>query len=135
MNRHEEAVELWASKRMEALDDALLDGEITKDEYDEAVRQMERTIGHGFEHDDDLEAALYELQYEYVKKEFGQEAADMANFGWGVSFDTDNRRWSIATKVYGKGVVQTEATCLEDVTHEFRPFEAGSYLAREGEPS
>jgi hypothetical protein len=43
MNRYEEAVELWVSRRMDALDEALLEGELTQEEYDEHVRELDRT--------------------------------------------------------------------------------------------
>jgi len=52
-----------------------------------------------------LEARAYDMQYDEIARECGQDAADAANYGWGVGGDEDHT--SIATKVYGKGILST----------------------------
>jgi hypothetical protein len=65
------------------------------------------------------EARVYPAQIEWIEKRFGKKAAEQANYGWGVggSYSTV----SIATKVYGHGVLETTATWgVRGVTHEWR---------------
>ena len=44
------------------------------------------------------EAAIYEAQEKVIKKKYGEEAAEMANYGWGVDEQEDSV--GVATKVY-----------------------------------
>ena len=44
----------------------------------------------------------YDAQMEYIKEEFGEDAANKANYGWAVD------GYTIATKVYGHGVLVTD---------------------------
>lgn len=55
---------------------------------------------------------LISLQKCYIKKHFGREAVENANYGWGM---TDE---GIATKVYGHGVLDTD----NEGNHQFYPF-------------
>ncbi len=48
---------------------------------------------------EEQEEALFDAQYEEIKKECGEKAANQANIGWGHS------EGSIASKVYGHGVL------------------------------
>lgn len=64
----------------------------------------------------EAEDVTYEAQREYILAEFGEEAADTANYGWGV----DEIVGVIATKVYGHGVLTTAIGETDD--HEFEPF-------------
>lgn len=54
-----------------------------------------------------LEDAIYLHQWEQIKAQHGLEAAEAANYGWGVAPNGDGV--SVATKVYGHGVIQTDA--------------------------
>lgn len=65
-----------------------------------------------------IECQIYAEQENYIREHFGDEAAQIANYGWGV--DTVGERIDISTKVYGHGVLETEATSLEDITHHMR---------------
>ena len=65
----------------------------------------------------------WEPQYTYIKEHFGDEAADHANYGWGICEDDNALR--VATKVYGHGVLCTVVSrSNEAITHTFRPFRA-----------
>lgn len=70
---------------------------------------------------EEFENELFEAQYKEVRKRFGVEAAKQANYGWGVS--GDEKRVSVASKVYGHGVLTTEAEYCDPATicHSFRP--------------
>lgn len=50
-----------------------------------------------------LEETAYEQQAALIKEEYGQQASDNANYGWGVD-ETDDEM-VIKTKVYGHGVL------------------------------
>ena len=52
-----------------------------------------------------FEDQCYESQYGFIKKDCGKEAAEKANYGWGVSGTEDYI--DIATKVYRHGVLTT----------------------------
>ena len=56
---------------------------------------------------EELEERIYDKQYEYVKEHFGEETADSANYGWGV--DELENGFRVSTKVYGHGVLVSEA--------------------------
>ena len=65
------------------------------------------------------ESIAYDEQYELICKEFGKRAADNANYGWGV--DGDENWTSLATKVYGHGVLQTTLDLADGSTsHDWR---------------
>lgn len=64
-------------------------------DFDEAAGELE----------DVLEQLLFDEQYEFVRTTYGKEAATKANYGWGV--DCNETGLSIASKVYGFGVVKT----------------------------
>lgn len=50
-----------------------------------------------------VEMRVYDQQYKTILAECGQDAADNANYGWGVSGGA--RTVDVATKVYGHGVL------------------------------
>jgi hypothetical protein len=52
-----------------------------------------------------VEDDLYGQQYNVIKREYNQAAADSANYGWGVNVDSGHGRayLSVATKVYRDG--------------------------------
>ena len=67
-----------------------------------------------------LEQQVIHAQEAYIKERFGQEAADCANYGWGV--DCDALGVSVCTKIYSFGTLQTNAVrgdAPEDFEHEF----------------
>jgi hypothetical protein len=47
-----------------------------------------------------LEDRAYDSQYEYIKKNYGKQRADRANYGWSVYEAEDEI--VISTKVYGR---------------------------------
>lgn len=66
-----------------------------------------------------FELAIYDAQFELIKKECGAKAAEMANYGWGVA--ADDEEVSIATKVYGFGVLVTNGNyATKAMSHEWR---------------
>ena len=48
----------------------------------------------------DIEPRIYDQQHDYIKKNYGQKAADDANYGW--SAESDEKDVNVSTKVYGK---------------------------------
>jgi len=67
-----------------------------------------------------VEDEIYNQQYQWIKDKFGKEAADKANYGWGV--DKTEPELCVETKVYGHGVLVSRASSEEDIGHEFREF-------------
>lgn len=53
--------------------------------------------------EDRAETRIYNQQYDLIKRRFGKQAAQNANYGWGV--DSSDDCVSIATKVYSHGVL------------------------------
>ena len=68
---------------------------------------------------DEPEFKLYDEQAEWIKKNCGKKAANMANYGWGVS--GDGYDVSISTKVYGHGILTSQFKKKKPI-HEFEPF-------------
>lgn len=69
-----------------------------------------------------LELRIYIEQEKYIKEHFGEHAADVANYGWGV--DGQKNGINIATKVYGHGVLCSEAHLGDsEITHSFEDFD------------
>lgn len=67
------------------------------------------------QHADAMLRLAFDEQTKYIKKNFGKRAADRANYGWGIG--GDQHHTSVATKVYGHGVLQT------DVDHKTRKID------------
>lgn len=68
------------------------------------------------------ERPIYDEQFTYIEREFGKNAAGNANYGWGVA--ADDTHVSIATKVYGHGILVSERHKGERrIHHEFRGTE------------
>lgn len=67
---------------------------------------------------DEVEDQIYDQQHEVIRREYGKDAADNANYGWFVD-DTDGSV-QISTKVYGKGVLVSTGSTKEDIDHEWR---------------
>lgn len=67
-----------------------------------------------------LEERAYAAQAAYIRKRFGKEAAESANYGWGVE-DWENGV-IISTKVYGHGVLTTTGEIGLPLSHTFREF-------------
>lgn len=66
----------------------------------------------------DMEMKAIDKQSDWISKRFGKRAADNANYGWGV--DSDDEGASIATKIYGHGVLTTEVNYRSGkMTHSF----------------
>ena len=65
-----------------------------------------------------LEARVYNEQYDWIRKKFGKRAAEVANYGWGVTGDEDYV--SVATKVYGHGVLESNVRLgADEIDHSF----------------
>lgn len=70
---------------------------------------------------DKLEDKIYDAQERYIKREFGKEAADRANYGWFV--DGDAKHIIVSTKVYRHGVLTSTGILKSGkVTHDFESF-------------
>jgi len=67
-----------------------------------------------------VENEIYDRQYQWIKDNKGKEAAEKANYGWGV--DETGKVLVVETKVYGHGVLISRASTKEDITHDFSPF-------------
>ena len=68
-----------------------------------------------------LEDKAYKEQFDLIYEQFGESAANMANYGWGVSGDDEHL--SIATKVYGHGVLVTTVDLESgEINHEMEDF-------------
>ena len=66
-----------------------------------------------------LEDKIYNAQYRLIKSRHSDYVANRANYGWGVA--GDDLRISVATKVYGVGILQSEADYADrKITHEWR---------------
>lgn len=66
-----------------------------------------------------LEARAYDEQYNEILRQYGKDAADKANYGWGVSGDDDGT--DIATKVYGHGVLSSYISfATSTIDHQWR---------------
>ncbi len=74
---------------------------------------------------DKTETALYASQYEWIKTHYGEQAAENANYGWAVISNGESPFLEVATKVYGHGLLMSDAlNIIEDggelqVTHQF----------------
>jgi len=67
-----------------------------------------------------VEDEIYNRQYQWIKDNKGKEAAEKANYGWGV--DTTGEKLVVETKVYGHGVLISRGSSKEDISHDFEPF-------------
>lgn len=66
---------------------------------------------------EELEGKAFDAQYQMVKLECGQEAADNANYGWGISEDETSS--SICSKIYGHGLITTDVNFeTGEITHD-----------------
>lgn len=74
---------------------------------------------------DKTELALYASQREWIVTHYGEQAAENANYGWAVETDDTSPFVVAGTKVYGHGLLVSEAlNLIEDggelqVTHAF----------------
>lgn len=67
-----------------------------------------------------VEDEIYDQQYQWIKDNKGKEAAEKANYGWGV--DETGKELVVETKVYGHGVLTSRGSSKEDISHNFEPF-------------
>ena len=67
-----------------------------------------------------VEDRICREQYAWIHSECGAEAAEKANYGWGV--DAYGPEISVSTKVYGHGVLTSNASPGSNVSHLWRPF-------------
>ena len=73
-----------------------------------------------------IEDKIYAAQERWIRKRFGDDAADNANYGWGVDVVDEHHYVLVATKIYGHGVLHSEAAGLSDrVSHDFYVWEKG----------
>lgn len=68
--------------------------------------------------DDDPLLVAEASQYQWIRRRIGKDAADRANYGWGVS-GSDEDDLSVATKVYGYGVLVSHFEADGKVYHDF----------------
>jgi len=68
------------------------------------------------------ETRIYRAQERWIRKNFGDKAAKSANYGWGVDAVESSGYVSVATKVYGQGILTSEASPGFRVEHEWRAF-------------
>lgn len=68
-----------------------------------------------------LEEVVVREQITWIAENFGKEACERANYGWGV--DSTSTTVVVSTKVYGHGVLTSSLTVGdEEPTHLFKPF-------------
>lgn len=70
---------------------------------------------------EEFEDQIYSQQVDLIRKRFGREAADQANYGWGVN--EGDRHLTIETKVYvdPQYVLISEGSYADgSITHEWR---------------
>jgi len=67
-----------------------------------------------------VEEEIYNQQYQWIKDNKGKEAAEGANYGWGV--DEVGPELIVETKVYGHGVLTSRGSSKEDIRHDWHPF-------------
>jgi hypothetical protein len=68
-------------------------------------------------------------QYAWIRENCGEEAANLANYGWATDGTEEPLLVGVATKVYGHGILETvvrEDVSGLQVTHKFEPFDAPS---------
>ena len=74
-----------------------------------------------------LEDKIYKEQEEYIEKEYGKDAANKANYGWGVNDNEDSIE--VATKVYGIGILNsTGFPSTGEIDHDFEEFGNPNYI-------
>ncbi len=61
---------------------------------------------------DKTELALYESQRQWILQHHGEEAAENANYGWAVETNDSSPFLGVATKVYGHGILYSDALNL-----------------------
>ncbi len=59
------------------------------------------------------EDEIYDHQERVIRKRLGRRAADLANYGWAACEGPDGAV-SVATKVYGHGVLTTDETLTDE---------------------
>jgi hypothetical protein len=88
------------------------------------------------------ETAVYASQYKWIEQRYGVEVADQANYGWAVETNDSAPFVGVATKVYGWGILFSDAlNLIEDggelqVEHRFEgraapkpdPFMGGALI-------
>jgi len=67
-----------------------------------------------------VEDEIYNQQYQWIKDNRGKEAAEKANYGWGV--DETGPELIVETKVYGHGVLVSRGSSKENISHNFEEF-------------
>lgn len=115
-----------------ALTEAGLDGKsFTKEQIDSVIQYHDteglnppRAAGKGKMNPQKLELKAYDQQAKEIERTFGKKAASDANYGWGVDEVGDslkgNGTLAIQTKVYGKGVLNTEVDLKTgEMTHDW----------------
>lgn len=65
----------------------------------------------------DLETHIYEAQHKIIAEKYGEQAAELANYGWAVEEYDD--RVGVCTKVYVEPVMllDTEGTTSGEMVH------------------
>lgn len=70
-----------------------------------------------------VEEQIYAEQQAYIEREFGKRAANVANYGWGVTDEDDIV--IVSTKVYGHGVLTSQAEApLWQIKHSMEEWNA-----------
>jgi hypothetical protein len=76
---------------------------------------------------DKTELAVYDSQRQWIHENCGEAAAETANYGWVVELNDSAPFVGVATKVYGIGILYSDAlNLIEDgselqVEHKFEP--------------
>jgi hypothetical protein len=74
------------------------------------------------------ELALYESQFKWLAERYGETAANNANYGWVAETNDESPFVGVATKVYGIGILYSDAlNLIEDggelqVEHRMGPL-------------
>jgi hypothetical protein len=69
-----------------------------------------------------LEAKIYQVQEELIKAQYGEDIAQLANYGWAV--EVTDELVGVATKVYSDPmmILGSEAKPNGEINHQWLPY-------------
>lgn len=99
--------------------DHVFDDELQLKLAERVERRLGKLVDPTFRWRERVIQKIYGQQHDYIVENFGRQPAAKANYGWGVDERPDGI--TVETKIYGHGVLVTEATYPSiRITHVFR---------------